>query len=386
VNGLDLVLVLAAAIAAFGGWKLGFLRRLSGWIGAGLGLALGIVIVPKVTERLGTVSDLTIFAVGAAVLVLLASLGQGLGAVVGSKLRLGVDSRAGAGVDAVGGAVLGVVGVAVLAWLVLPVMAETEGWASATARGSSLARAIDEHLPDPPPQITEFERELAGGEFPKVFAGLRTAPDLPAPPSGSPIDAAQLERVAPSIVKLESTACGRLQSGSGFVVADGLVATNAHVVAGASDVSVIGTDGDEGSGEVVALDPDVDLALVRFGGGRPALPLAEPGIGDVGLVMGFPGGGPFDPSPFEVGERLDATGYDIYDRSLVERDLLVLASDLAPGDSGSAVLRADGSVIGVAVAIAPDRVGVAYALSSAELEQLLQRGAGAAVSTGECVR
>lgn len=386
MNALDLLLVLAAGFAAFGGWKLGFLRRLSGWIGAGLGLAVGILVLPSVTERLGTVSDLTIFAIGAALLVLLASIGQGLGAVVGSRLRLGVDSKAGAGVDALGGAVLGIVGIGVLAWLVLPVMGETEGWPAATARGSSIARAITEHLPDPPPQITEFERELAGGEFPKVFAGLRAAPELPDPPQGSPIGAEQLEQLAASVVQLQSTACGRIQSGSAFYVDDRLVATNAHVVAGAGTVTVIGTDGDRTSGEVVAIDPDVDLALVRTDEGGPVLPLAPPSIGDVGLVMGFPGGGPFDPSPFEVGERLDATGYDIYDGALVERDLLVLASDLAPGDSGSAVLRADGSVIGVAVAIAPDRAGVAYALTSDELAELLSAGAGEPVSTGACVR
>lgn len=101
--------------------------------------------------------------------------------------------------------------------------------------------------------------------------------------------------------------------------------------------------------------------------------------------MGFPGGGPFAPSPFEVGERVDASGYDIYDRNKVTRDLLVLGSNLEPGDSGSAVLRADGSVVGVAVAIAPDKPGVAYALSATELSQLLQQGTGAAVSTGGCV-
>ncbi len=386
MNGFDVLLVLVAGFAAFGGWKLGFLRRLSGWVGAGLGVALAIVILPSVMDRLGTVSDVTIFAVGAALLVLLASIGQGLGAVVGSRLRLGVDSRAGEGIDAFGGAVLGIAGVIVLVWLVLPVMAESEGWPSATARGSSIARVITEHLPDPPRQITDLERELAGGEFPEVFAGLRTAPDLPAPPQGSPIDAGQLQALAPSVAKLQSNACGRIQSGSGFFVAERVLATNAHVVAGASGITVIGTDGRESRGEVIAIDPRVDLALVATDASGPVLPLADPGVGDVGLVMGFPGGGPFDPSPFEVGERLDATGYDIYDDALVERDLLVLASDLAPGDSGSAVLRADGAVVGVAVAIAPDRSGVAYALASSELAELLRRGASGPVPTGACVR
>lgn len=385
MNGFDLLLVSAALLAAVGGWRLGFLRRLSGWIGAGVGLGVAILVLPTVMERLGSGSDLTIFAVGAAVLVLLASIGQGLGALIGSKLRVGVDTPLGERTDALFGAVLGVLGVAVLAWLVVPVMAGTEGWPAATARGSTLSRAINDHLPKPPAQITELERQLAGGEFPEVFAGLRAAPELPPPPEGSSIGEELLATTSASTVKLRAAACDRIQSGSGFFVAENLVATNAHVVAGSSSLSVVTTDGAERDGRVIAFDPQIDLALVSTSLDRPVLPLATPSVGDAGLVMGFPGGGPFAPSPFSVGERLPATGFDIYERSLVERDLLVLSSDLAPGDSGSAVLRDDGSVIGVAMAIAPDRAGVAYALASDELSDLLRRATSTTADTGACM-
>lgn len=384
MNVLDLLLVAVAIVAAIGGWKLGFLQRLSSWLGAGVGLGLAILVLPEVMSRLGTVSDLTIFAVGAAVLVVMASIGQGLGGVLGSRLRLGVNSSAGRTMDAVGGAMLGAVGVIVLAWLVLPVMADAAGWPSAAARGSSISRAIDEHLPNPPSQITELERQLTGGEFPKVFAEFRQAPDLPPPPDGSPIGQEQLDRSAASVVQLRASACDRIQSGSGFFVAEQLVATNAHVVAGSTELAVVTPTGEKREGTVVAIDPDIDLALISTSLQRPVLPLAEPAVGDVGLVMGFPGGGPFDPSPFAVGDRLSATGFDIYERTLVERDLLVLSSELAPGDSGSAVLRADGSVIGVAMAIAPDRVGVAYALTSSVLADLVSRGTSGRVDTGSC--
>lgn len=385
MNGFDLLLILAALAAAVGGWRLGFLRRLSGWIGAGLGLAVAILILPWVMQRLGSASDLTIFAVGAAVLVLLASIGQGLGALIGSKLRLGVDTPVGVRTDAFFGAALGVVGIAVLAWLVVPVMAGTEGWPAATARGSALSRAISDHLPKPPAQITELERQLAGGEFPEVFAGLRAAPELPPPPEGSPIGEELLDRASASTVKLRAAACDRIQSGSGFLVAEHLVATNAHVVAGSTSLTVLTTDGEPHDGRVIAFDPKIDLALVSTSLDRPVLPLATPAVGDAGLVMGFPGGGPFAPSPFQVGERLPATGFDIYERSLVERDLLVLSSALEPGDSGGAVLRDDGSVIGVAMAIAPDRAGVAYALASDEVSDLLGRTTSESADTGACM-
>jgi len=391
VNGFDLLLLVLAVAGAIGGWRLGFVRRFASWLGAGIGVALAILVLPWVVRTAGVHSDLSILLTATAVLVLLASLGQGLGALLGVRLQQGVvDSQGARTVDAAGGAALGVAAVGVLAWLVVPVMADTAGWPAAAARESAVARFVDEHLPDPPPQITELERRLAGGQFPRLFSGLVAAPDIPAPPEGSPLDQEMLDRVAPSAVRLTSRTCGRVQTGSGFVVGEHLVATNAHVVAAADAVRVETADGGVAAGRVVAFDPSTDLALVAAGVDRPPLPIAEPREGDRGLVLGFPCGGPFEPSPFEVGQRMTATGYDIYDRAVVRRDLLALASDLEPGDSGSAVLRADGSVIGVAVAIAPDRNDVAYALDSSELGELLGALAGrtlsTAVDTGPCLR
>ena len=117
---------------------------------------------------------------------------------------------------------------------------------------------------------------------------------------------------------------------------------------------------------------------------RPALRLAPPDEGEQGLVLGFPGGGTFDPSPFEVGQLIRAKGYDIYDSATVDRDVLALAAALAPGDSGSAVLRDDGAVIGIAVAVAPDQPELAYALDSSELQGLLGEPVAGAVGTGRC--
>ncbi|MFI5043840.1 MAG: MarP family serine protease [Acidimicrobiales bacterium] len=386
MNGLDLVLVLLAVAAAVGGWRLGFLTRAVGWVGAGLGLVLAVAIVPSVVGRLELTSDTAVFLLGAAGIVLLASLGQGIGVAIGSQIRPSTRAQNARRLDAIGGSVLGIVGVAVLAWLVLPVMSSTQGWAAAAARSSAIARFTIDHFPEPPAQITDLERQLVGGEFPRIFAGTRRAPEVPPAPADSPIAAADLERLAQSTVRVEGEACGALQTGSGWVVGPDLVVTNAHVVAGSQDVRTVTPSGDSVNATVVRFDPSADLALLRAPIDAQPLPIAEPKEGDQGLVLGFPGGGPLDPSPFVVAENLTATGYDIYDRDLVERDLVVLSADLAPGDSGSAVVRTDGSVIGVAVAIAPDRDGVAYALNETSVQKLLA-GAGAdAVSTGACTR
>lgn len=386
MNGLDLILLTLALIAAMAGWRLGFLRRLSGWVGTAIGLMTGILLAPTVVGWFRLDSDLGVLLVGTALLVLLASIGQGIGAVIGSRLRRGVDTDHGRHLDAFGGSALGVVAVVVLAWLVVPIMADTEGWPSASARGSVIAAGVDEWLPDPPAQIRELERQLTQGGAPRLFRELRRAPEIPDPPGESTVSPELLSLVAQSSVRVQGEACGRRQSGSGFVVAPGVVATNAHVVAGTAGVSLTTADGQDASGQVVAFDPSTDLALVATELDRPPLEVGSPSLGDRGLVLGFPGGGPFAPSAFEVGDAFSATGYDIYDGALVDRRLLALASQLAPGDSGSAVLRGDGRVIGVAVAVAPDRPSVAYALDAVALIPLLDGGTGARVSTGECLR
>lgn len=386
MNGLDLLLILLAVIAAAGGWRLGFLHRLSGWIGAGMALALAIVVLPSIVERLRLDSDTAIFLVCTAVLVLFASIGQGIGASVGSRMRQEVDTPGAQYLDSAGGALLGIVGVGLIAWLVVPVMADTAGWAAASARGSVISRLVDEHLPAPPPQIEALERQLAGGQYPQLFTGLEPARDTPPAPSGSTVSQDLLDTAARSVVRVQGTACDRIQSGSGFVAADGLIVTNAHVVAGTDELTVETPDGERGAGTVVVFEPGTDLAVVATDLDRPSLPVATPRVGDRGLVLGFPGGGDFAPSPFEVAERFDATGYDIYDSRLIERDLLALSSQLEPGDSGSAVLRDDGSVIGVAVAVAPDRAELAYALDATELDGLLDGATGARADTGPCIR
>ena len=87
-------------------------------------------------------------------------------------------------------------------------------------------------------------------------------------------------------------------------------------------------------------------------------------------MYGHPGGGPLQASPFRVaGASGPSVGTSTAART--ERDVLVLAADLEPGDSGSALVSRGGRVVGVAFAIAPDRPGVAYALTPAEVRAVL---------------
>jgi len=83
---------------------------------------------------------------------------------------------------------------------------------------------------------------------------------------------------------------------------------------------------------------------------------------------------------------VNALGRDIYNRASTRRDIFILASELAPGDSGGALVDASGAVVGVAFAIAPDRPGTAYALSDRELASVLALPRSGTVDTGACLR
>ena len=63
----------------------------------------------------------------------------------------------------------------------------------------------------------------------------------------------------------------------------------------------------------------------------------------------------------------------------------MLASDLAPGDSGAAMIDTQGSVVGIAFAVAPDKPGVAYALALDEVRAVLAGDLSSEVDTGDCL-
>jgi S1-C subfamily serine protease len=388
VSLLDLAFVALAVLAVVGGYRLGFVTRVLSWVGLALGLLVAVKLLPPFLDALDTSTHGVVLVLALGLLLVGASLGQALGFLVGGRLRpRRADGVLGAA-DRVLGALAGFVGLVVLVWLLLPVLVASPGFWARQATTSWVAQTIDSALP-PAPDAMQTLRSLVGpDEFPDVFAALRPTPELGPPPAASGLDQATSDEVARSVVKVEGVACSRVQDGSGFVVADGLVATNAHVVAGERSTDVIRDDGQRFSGTVVAFDPDRDLALVAVEGfGRPPLPVQPTTVGDGsgGGVFGHPGGEPLRIAPFRVSRSITATGRDIYGEGTTERDVLELAATLRPGDSGSALVDPDGEVVGVAFAIARDQPDVAYALAPAELQAVVAGRAGGPVATGPCL-
>jgi len=390
VSPFDAVVLVALAAAGLGGFRLGFIARVASWIGLALGLYLAVLVLPAALRTFEGPDPTNKLLIAAVILLTGAFAGQALGLVLGSSLRRFVPLGPLRMVDRSVGGLVGAAGVIVTLWLLLPAIAAVPGTPAREARRSVIARAIDRELP-PPPDPMQVLRSLVGDtDFPRVFEALRPTPPVGPPPEASTLDAGLVERVSGSTVKVEGVACRRQQQGSGFAVADDTVVTNAHVVAGqpAGRTEVLRPDGRRLDATVVVFDAARDLAVLAVPGlGQAPLPVGTAEVGEQGAVFGHPGGqDALRVAPAAIRRRVDAVGRDLYDARRTERDVFILAASLQPGDSGAALVDTEGTVVGVAFAIAPDQSGTAYALTADELREALDQPRRASASTGPCLR
>jgi S1-C subfamily serine protease len=373
LTGLDLVLLLGAALVALGGVRSGLLARVAAWAGVILGFVLSGRTVPFVlglADGAGLPARTFIAVLTLTLTVSLTSITlQLVSAPIRRILTFGPLSV----LDRALGAVASVVAFSLVLWLLSPTAAAIPGRISSEVRASSVLGALDDATPAPP-DVTRALRTLLGGErFPDVFATLAPTPEPSAPPDEIGLAPDVLERAVSATTAVRVIGCGRTYSGSGFAIDDVHVVTNAHVVAGAREVDLQTHDGRRVGATVVVFDKDRDLALLSAPDhGLEPLALARADVGDVGAVIGYPGG-QVDPrvTPARIERWVNGVGRDIYGRDATERALYFLAAGLRSGDSGAPLIDLDGRAVGVVFAVSPDVPTAAYALTIDELEVVI---------------
>ena len=389
MNLLDLLVLLAVAGASIAGFSHGFTTRALSWVGLGSGVVVGVLFVDDVANALRDSSPRTRLIGSLTFLILASIVGQSLGIAVGSALRRHVVARAQLGfVDQVTGGIAGALSVLIGVWVLIPVLASASGWPARSVRGSVFVRAIDRWAPEQPSSLATLGRLLGEAPFPEVFERL-TSPEVGLPPTTGLMPDVAADVVG-AVVKIEGRACDQVQQGSGFVIRDDLVVTNAHVVAGERATAVLALDGRRLDATVVGFDPDRDLAIVRAQGlGISPLPRAKGRVDSSGAVIGYPRGGPQEVSPARIAEEIIAKGTNVYRTATTRRDVFVLAAELAPGDSGGPLFDELGRVVGIAFAVDPGDATTAYALTHDEMErglsQMFAAGVAAPVDTGPCL-
>lgn len=171
---------------------------------------------------------------------------------------------------------------------------------------------------------------------------------------------------------------GRRTSGSGFIIReDGLVVTNAHVVADAERIQVRLADGRRFEGKLVGKDNRVDLAVVQIEGARelPVFPLGDSNrirVGEFVLALGHPFGLEQSVSFGIVSRkgtplRVASPGFDF-----IQTDAAV-----NPGNSGGPLVNMAGEVVGVnSMAARSGSIGFAIPINvvKALVPQLVAKG------------
>ncbi len=172
-------------------------------------------------------------------------------------------------------------------------------------------------------------------------------------------------------------------TGSGFVVSKaGLIVTNAHVVEGATTVSVKVGGGATLPATVVGRDESTDLALLRAGdaGGQTftPLPIADSStlqVGDATYAIG---------NPFGLSDSFTSGVVSALDRQIDAPDgypidhVVQTDAPINPGNSGGPLLDAHGRVIGVTSQILNGsgsaengNVGIGFAIPSNTVKSIV---------------
>lgn len=236
----------------------------------------------------------------------------------------------------------------------------------------AILAALAARFPTPTPQPTPTPIPL-DSLVAAVLARLPTPTPTPPSPVGQ-----VLRQIAPSVAFVEVTG----GQGSGWAIGRNLVLTNAHVVGGVRRATLRWPSAPPVEGEVIAVDPMRDLALVRLPPGSPPLtplPTRRAGAEDIGspvLVVGYS-----LRSPLPDGTAgLPAVKGGLLSATLTRGGVSLLRVDavMDPGDSGGPLVDMTGTVIGVnQVQVTDTRggqrvVGVFYAVSIGEVEGFLR--------------
>ena len=187
---------------------------------------------------------------------------------------------------------------------------------------------------------------------------------------------AERDDMRAAAVHVSGIACGQFSEGSGFMVEPGLVITNAHVVAGVEEITVIAPDGGSATGVLVGFDSGRDIAAISVTDLR-ARPIGlAPFVataGDEGDVAAVDRDGSLEFAPFAVQRRIWAKGRDmVYDEDGEDRVVLEVDTLVAPGDSGAALVNAEGYVVGMVFAVeSRGQRDQGYALDLVEIADFL---------------
>jgi S1-C subfamily serine protease len=190
-----------------------------------------------------------------------------------------------------------------------------------------------------------------------------------------------LEEVEESVVTIETsvvTSGGAFDgAGTGVLLsADGLVVTNAHVIAQSGGIRVRTFDGATVDASLVGSEPSADLAVIRIEGASDLAPAA---LGSsASLVVGEP--------VIAIGNALNLGGQPSVTTGIVSAvnrtlegpdgmlsDLIQTDAAINPGNSGGPLVDSTGAVVGINTAIIEDSQNIGFAIAIDRAKPIIDR-------------
>jgi Do/DeqQ family serine protease len=166
-------------------------------------------------------------------------------------------------------------------------------------------------------------------------------------------------------------------SGSGVILSpDGLIVTTAHVVRGATSITVGLRTGESYPARVLGLDPATDLALLRIAAtGLTPIPLGDSGAARIGQFVLAIG------NPYQFGHTvtlgiisaMGRSGSALFGEQFYASFLQTDAA-INPGNSGGALIDLQGRLIGINAAIASESggyQGIGFAVPSTLVRKIV---------------
>lgn len=388
LNLLDITILIVFALYFFAGIRQGFFVTLGAFAGFLLGAFAAAYVSPWVISRVDPAWHL-LAGLGAVIACLV--VGQMLGMTLGSTLRRLSDKTSLRVFERFLGGILSTL-LSALVILTIVLVVRPLGVPAVTAV-TAQSKVVTWMMATTPPGLQQAVNEarakiLTASGLPEISELLFPVQSAPTEPLDNPALAAASQSVLQIVGSAEQ--CSYTSEGSGFLLDGGLVATNAHVVAGVNTPTLLALDGQAVTGQVVYLDQERDIALIA----APALKLnpltlvgTEVPAGSTVSFMGYPGGGAFKNLPATVQglgytKTVDAQTGQTNPSRLVYQ----LAADVQQGNSGGPVLTEDGQVM--AMIFAKSTQGqTGYAVPASDIAEALTQvsASSPAVATGQCV-
>ncbi|HXZ83193.1 MAG TPA: MarP family serine protease [Acidimicrobiales bacterium] len=393
MDALDVAIIIVLVAAAVHGARVGGLAQIAEFLGAVAGFALGSVLVLVICPRVSGTLTKPLLAVTLLILpVAVISMG---GRELGVRLSTSLHRFRIWILDEVVGALTAMASALVVLWLFGSILVSSPlATVSNEIEYSYLLRGVGEVMPPIPDVFSGVERYLATTGFPQVLANIVPQPYVPVRLATEPQVVAVSHEVAGSVLKVVAIGCGGERDGSGFVVQDDLVITNAHVVAGSNVIEAVATNGRASRLVPIWFDSRFDLAVLRIVHPLGISPLPVfPGFitrGTRAVIFGYPGGGPLVAQPAGVISLFAAEGRDIYDQSLTVRNVYEVAGIVLPGNSGGPlVAQVNGidEVVGVVFSRSTSNSDVGFALATPGVVQRIEEALPVErpTHTGSCI-